>query len=327
MTVDWNAFRDFIEPSSNVALVSHVRPDCDALGSQLGMAHVLRELNKKVRIVNGQETPAHLKFMDPQGEISTINVDVTPDDLSDVDLWIVLDTSAWIQLGPMADVLRNSNARKAIVDHHVSEDDLGAELFKDTTSEATGRLVAEAAEALGVTLDQAAATALFAALATDTGWFRFPIVSSETFHWAAKLVELGATPCELYAKLYERSTAGRLRLRGVALQRLQTELQGRLVHTYVKYEDFDQLGAVPTDTEDLINTTLEIAGTEGAVIFIEPAPQTIKVSFRSHCAMDSSKIASQFGGGGHKAAAGASINGPLPDIQKRVLEAVRKAME
>ncbi|MFP6676274.1 MAG: DHH family phosphoesterase [Pirellulaceae bacterium] len=327
MTVDWNAFRRFIEPCSNVALVSHVRPDCDALGSELGMAYVLRTLGKKVRIVNGQKTPTHLEFIDPRGDISAIDVDVTPDQLSDVDLWIVLDTSAWIQLGPMAEVLRNSTAKKAIVDHHVSEDDLGAELFKDTAAEATGRLVAEAAEALDITLDKDAATALFAALATDTGWFRFPIVNAETYRWAARLIELGATPCQLYGQLHERSTAGRMRLRGVALHRLQTELDGRFVHTYVKHEDFGQLGALPTDTEDLINTTLEIEGTEAAVIFIEPTPQAIKVSFRSRCQLDSSEVASQFGGGGHKAAAGASIDGPLDEVRERVLEAVRKAME
>jgi phosphoesterase RecJ-like protein len=113
----------------------------------------------------------------------------------------------------------------------------------------------------------------------------------------------------------------------VALHRLQTELDGRFVHTYVKHEDFGQLGALPTDTEDLINTTLEIEGTEAAVIFIEPTPQAIKVSFRSRCQLDSSEVASQFGGGGHKAAAGASFEGPLDEVRERVLEAVRKAME
>lgn len=326
MTIDWQAFGEFIKPCSNVGLISHVRPDCDALGSELGMARVLRQLGKRVRIVNGQSTPEHLRFIDPENEILCIHEDVQVDELSDIDMWIVLDTSAWIQLGPMADVLRQSTARKVVVDHHVSEDDLGAELFKDTVSEATGTLVAEAAEALSVSLDTVAANAVFAAIATDTGWFRFPAVNSATYQWAGKLVDMGANPSQIYASLYERQTAARVRFHGAALERLTTELDGCLVYTHVELGDFERFGAVPNDTEDLINKTLEIHGTQVALIFIEQTPGSFKVSFRSRCQLDCSQVAANFGGGGHKAAAGASMTGSLDDVKTRVLDAVRSAM-
>lgn len=326
MTVDWQAFGEFIKPCQTVGLISHVRPDCDALGSELGMACLLRQLGKHVKIVNGQATPAHLRFIDPKNEILTIYEDIQPAELADIDLWIVLDTSAWVQLGPMADVLRESTALKAVVDHHVSEDDLGAELFKDTVAEATGRLVTEAAEALSVSLDDVAATALFAAIATDTGWFRFPVVDSATYQWVGKLVDMGAKPSQIYASLYEQQTAPRVRLHGAALERLTMDLDGRLVYTHVELIDFERYSAVANDTEDLINKTLEIMGTEVALIFIEQPSGGFKVSFRSRCHLDCSQVAANFGGGGHKAAAGASMDGTLQDVQARVLDAVRRSM-
>ena len=146
MTVDWPAFVVFVNSHQSFILTSHIRPDCDALGSELGMANILRALGKKVRIVNGQATPPNLAFIDPEEEILVIGEDVTADDLADADALLVLDTSAWAQLGPMGDIVRTTNADKGVLDHHVGEDDLGAQLFKNTTAEAAGRLVVEAAE-------------------------------------------------------------------------------------------------------------------------------------------------------------------------------------
>ena len=160
MSVDWDGFVKVINDHENILLTSHIRPDCDALGSELGMAGVLEKLGKKVRIVNGQETPENLAFIDPTNRLRTICVDIQLDDLADVDLLMVLDTSAWAQLGPMGDVVKATSAKKIIFDHHVGEDDLGAELFKDRTSPATGCMVVTAAEKLGVELTPEISTCL-----------------------------------------------------------------------------------------------------------------------------------------------------------------------
>jgi phosphoesterase RecJ-like protein len=239
---------------------------------------------------------------------------------------MVLDTSAWAQLGPMGDVIRTTPARKLVLDHHQSEDDLGAELFKNVSAEATGRLVVEAAEQLGVQLTPRIARPLFAAVATDTGWFRFPSASVGTYRIGAKLIEAGASPSEIYRELYERDTLGRVRLRGVVLTRVEIELDGRLGHTYVAKDDFARLHALPSDTEDLVNLVLGVEGTEVAVIFVELLSGGLKVSFRSRGTLDCSRLSQQFGGGGHKAAAGASLDGTLDDVRPRVLDAVRAAM-
>jgi len=226
----------------------------------------------------------------------------------------------------MSDVIRNTRAKKIVLDHHVSADDLDAEPFKDTQAEATGRLVQQAARHLNVPLTAEIATALFAAIATDTGWFRFSSTASGTYLAAAELMDAGARPDRIYAQLYEQDTMGRVRLRGMILSRVQSELDGRLVYTYVLRGDFEKTGALPSDTEDVINMTLAIAGTDVAVIFVEQLSGGFKLSFRSRCAIDCSQIAEQFGGGGHKAAAGAFVPGAFDQVQPQVLDVVRAAM-
>ncbi|MCO6456015.1 MAG: bifunctional oligoribonuclease/PAP phosphatase NrnA [Pirellulaceae bacterium] len=326
MSADWPQLARIIEGSHHILLTSHIRPDCDALGSELGMAAVLEAVGKQVRIVNGQATPDNLAFIDPERRIQALGQDVQLADLSGCDLIMVLDTSAWAQLGPMADVLRQASCRKVVVDHHVSGDDLGAELFKDTSSEATGRLVVELADELGVALTPRIAVPLFAALATDTGWYHFSSTRGDTYRLAGRLTDAGANPPEIFGQLYERDTLGRVRLRGLVLQRIRTELDGRLAWTHIQHADFAQCGAETSDTEDMVNLALGIQGTEAAVILIQQAGGGYKVSFRSRCQMDCSRLAEQFGGGGHKAAAGAFVAGDWEEVAPRVLDAVRKAM-
>lgn len=326
MTINWPRLVEIIDSHQRFLLTSHIRPDCDALGSELGMAGVLEALGKSVVVINGQQNPRNLQFIDPQRRIKAIGVDVQASDLKDIEVLIVLDTSAWAQLGPMGDVLRSTTAKKIIIDHHVSGDDLGAEPFKDTTAEATGRLVVLLAEHLGVKLTPEMATPLFAAIATDTGWFRFASTKPETLRAAAQLMEAGAKPFELYNSLYEQDTLARINLIGRTLARAQAELNGRLVHTSIRQEDFRATGAVASDTEDIINMTLAVGGTQVAVILVELATGGVKVSFRSRGQLDCTRVAEKFGGGGHKAAAGATLNEPFDIAQQKVLDAVRAAM-
>jgi phosphoesterase RecJ-like protein len=307
-------------------LTSHVRPDCDALGSELGMAQVLEALGKEVRIVNAQATPANLAFIDPTNRIAVLGQDVTAADLASYDCLMVLDTSAWAQLGGMGDVIRGIQAKKIVLDHHVSSDELGAEVFRNVAAEATGRLVVEAAGALDVKLTPEMAMPLFAALATDTGWYRFASTTGETYRFGGQLVDAGARPAAIYNAIYEQDTLARVQLRGRILARTQTELDGRLVFTSVTREDFDATGAAAADTEDVVNMTLVISGTDVAVISVEQPDGNVKVSFRSRAGLDCSRLAESFGGGGHKAAAGATVPGPLAVAEPRVLDAVRAAM-
>lgn len=329
MSVNWKAFVNQIGHYESFVLVSHIRPDCDALGSELGMAEILRTLGKKVRIINAHRTPPSLQFLDPAGRIEVLGDHVEADDIS-ADCIMILDTSAWAQLGDMGDVIRSSRADKIVVDHHIGEDALGATMYKDYQAEAAGHLVVQAADACGVPLTRAMAMPLFAAIATDTGWFRFGSVTPETYRVIARLMDAGVVPSEVYSDLYERETLGRLRLRGLVLSRTQSELDGALMHTHVEKQDFESVGALPSDTEDAINQTLSVRGTKAAVIFVGQIRGGFKLSFRSRCEFDCNEIARQFGGGGHKAASGAFLEGTLDEVRGKVLpvviEAVKKAI-
>ena len=326
MPINWPAFVEIVNANQRFLLVSHIRPDCDALGSELAMAMILERLGKQVRIVNGMATPPTLAFIDPQRKIETLGEDVQANQLDDIDVLMVLDTSAWAQIGPMRVVVEATKAIKIILDHHVGEDDLGAELFKDPDADSTGSLVTEAAAHLGVELTPDIAMPLYAAIATDTGWYRFNSVDGDTYRRAGKLIDAGAVPSEIYKELYEQDTLARLQLRGRITGRTETELDGRLAHTTAMREDFEATGALPSDTEDVINLTLTVAGVEVAVIFVEQASGGFKLSFRSRGEVDCSALAQQFGGCGHKAAAGAFMEGRCDTVKSAVLDAVRAAM-
>ena len=141
MPLRWTELLEQLNRGTKFLITSHVRPDCDSLGSELGLAKVLEAMGKEVSIVNADATPDNIAFIDPSNKIQTLGVHVNADSIPEHDVFIVVDTSAWIQLGDMADVMRQSTATKLVIDHHMSSDDLDAIEFKDVECEATGRPV------------------------------------------------------------------------------------------------------------------------------------------------------------------------------------------
>jgi phosphoesterase RecJ-like protein len=324
--INWPSFVELVLRHQRFVLTTHIRPDCDALGSVMAMTYILESLGKDVITCNAFSVPRNLQFIDPKKKILQLGVDIQPEQLADREVLMVLDTSAWAQLGGMAEIIRAFPGVKMVLDHHVSGDDLGAVEFKDKHAEATGRLVIDAADQLEVVVTPEIARAAFAAVATDTGWFRFSSTTSETMRLIARLIDAGAKPDHLYNNLYENDSLGRLKLIGRTIARAETELGGRLIHTYIDLEDFRTTGAAPSDSEDIINMTLGVNGTQAAVIFVEQQSGGFKVSLRSRCEMDCAALAEKFGGGGHKKAAGLFIDEPLQTAQQKVLDVVRAAL-
>ncbi len=326
MSIDWQPLCDIIKANDSFLLTSHCRADCDAVGSELALAQILRALGKTVVISNGDPVPEHIRFIDPKNEVRVLGLSVEPKELWKIDVLIVVDTSAWVQLGPMAEVVKAFPGERVIVDHHVSQDDLGAVEFKEETAEATGRLILELGEALGVEITPEIAMPLFAAIATDTGWFRFSSVEEKTFLALARLVAAGANPPGIFSALYEQHSLARLYLRGRILDHVVSDAEGRLLSTHVTKKDFQETGAKTTDTEDGINKLHTVSGSEVAVLFVELEPELTKVSLRSRTDFNVQAIAAQFGGGGHKAASGVTFKGTLEEAQVAVLGAVQAAL-
>ncbi len=324
MSIDWTPLADLIALHDRFLVTAHVRPDGDALGSEVGMAGFLRQKGKDVRVVNASRTPPRYDYLDPGGTLfEHFGTDVHPADLADREVIVILDLSAWSQLGDMAGWVRDFDGPRVVIDHHVSQDDLGALFLKDTSAEATGTLVARAIHALGGTFTREVSTGLLTAIAMDTGWFRHPNTKAQTLRTAAELVDSGAEIDEVYRLLFERSTLSRLKLLGETLAGLQTDAAGRIAYASVTREDIERTGAIPQDTEDLVDYTVSIEGVEVGLLFIEQARGGVKLSVRSRNGLDCSRLAGAFGGGGHRAAAGASLPDPLSESVARVLDAVR----
>jgi phosphoesterase RecJ-like protein len=324
MPLDWSPFLDFIRVPQRFVLLTHIRPDGDALGSQLGMADLLEQLGKTVRVVIGSNLPDRYKFMDPTNRIERHLP--SSDCFRTAEAIIVLDTGTWNQLGDCGGPMRAATVPKLVIDHHRTQDDLGAIRLVDVAAEATGRLVYQAFQAAGKHPTPAAASAMFVALAMDTGWFHHTSTSAETFALAAYLTAHGANPCTLFEQLYECNTLGRLRLQGKLLDRLELTCNGRVAISEIHSVDYPATESRPQDTEDFVQILRTLNGVELGLLFIEQPDRKVKVSFRSRPSVDVSALAEKFGGGGHKQASGATVNGTMAEARQQVLAAVNAVL-
>lgn len=311
--LNWSSLKSIIEDNDKFLISSHVRPDGDALGSELGMAAILESFGKQVTIVNATAPPSNMQFLNTDGRILKLGENIKAADLPEVDVHVIVDTSAWQQLGAMADVIQKAGRKRVVIDHHVSSDNMGATEFKSTVAAATGELIFEAAEFLGVKFDAATASALYSAIATDTGWFRFPSTTSQTMSTAAELIKQGANPAELYRLIHEQRSVERVRLGGRILERVQMDCDGRLAWIAVDHPDFEATGAVQSDTEGLVNECLKIGGTEAAFIAVQLPTGHTKFSLRCREPHNVAALAESLSGGGHRLASGATVRKPLAE--------------
>jgi phosphoesterase RecJ-like protein len=325
MPLDWAPFVDIVNRNRRFLLTTHIRPDGDGLGSMLALADVLEQGGKQVRMVIASSMPPRYRFLDTEGRIEQF---VVPGERwRDAQVTMVLDTGTWNQLDTFGPFLRGLACTKVVIDHHQTQDDLGGLRLVDTSAEATGRLIFEAIVALGGPMTEKAANALFVAVAMDTGWFRHSNARAATFELASELVRAGAKPAPLYERLFEENSLGRFKLTGLVLERLQTAADGRIAYTELRRSDYAATGAVPQDSEDLVNYTRSLAGVEVGLFFMEQPRGGVKISFRSRERIDVARVAEQFGGGGHRLAAGATVNSSLEDARDRVLKAVMTALD
>jgi phosphoesterase RecJ-like protein len=325
MPLDWTPLIEMVRRRRRFLLTTHVRPDGDGLGSMLALADVLQAHGKDVRMTVASVLPPRYDFLDPGKRVRRF---APPgDSYHDVDAAIVLDTGTWNQLGDLGPLLRSLEVPKLVIDHHLTQDDLGAVRLVDVSAEATGRLVYDAVMALGGPLTPEAAHCLFVALSMDTGWFRHPNTTPATFALAGRLVEAGARPTAAYEELFERSSPARLHLTGLVLERLTLTHGGHTCWTEIQRGDYEATGATPQDSEDLVNYTRSVAGVEVGLFFMEQPRGGVKVSFRSRERIDVARLAERFGGGGHRLAAGAILQTSLDDARRQVLAAVAACLE
>lgn len=316
----WSEIVARIARSRSVLLVLHVHPDGDSVGCSVAMAHCLRALGKRAQVVAPDPLPANLRFLDPDG------LCVPPEGANGpFDLGLFLDCADMDRIGTAQALVPNLPAIINI-DHHSSNRAYGTMNFIDAAAGACGEVVVRLIDALGWQMDRPAATALFAALATDTGSFRYENTHPETLRTAARLVEAGADVPRVSSEIWDSRSLASLTLLSLVLPTLRVEGGGRVASLAVSQAMVHGAGAVAGDQEGLVDYPRTLRGVEVALLCAEDRPGVVRVSLRSNRWVDVSRLAARFGGGGHARAAGCTVAGALDEVRERVVAAALDAV-
>jgi phosphoesterase RecJ-like protein len=245
----------------------------------------------------------------------------------DSDLIIIVDTNSYNQLPGFEENLKKSDKAVLVIDHHATSDNLGDVELIDSSAAATGLIVLDLLKYAGFPVTKKMAEALFVAVSTDTGWFQFDNTDGKALQGCAELVDAGVKPSQVYRDLFQNFSPQRFKLMVAMLDTLELHLNGRFAMQHITQEDFKQTGAKFSDTENLIDECRRISSVEAAALLVEQADGQIKISLRSIGVIDVCEIASKFGGGGHKMAAGAHMPGPIEKAKELVYQQVKQKFD
>jgi bifunctional oligoribonuclease and PAP phosphatase NrnA len=300
-----------------IAVMSHVRPDGDALGSQLALGLSLRKLGKDVRIWNEEGMLEKYSFL-PSSNLVT----KPPSQAEDVDLAIALDTAIQSRLGTTFGAIKSAKTWINI-DHHPSNPRYGDLVYIDANAPATAQILYELIKDQDLPIDRDIAENLYVAISTDTGSFQYPNTTARTYEIAAELVHTGVDVGRINQLSYESYPRRRIELLRELLGTLRFERGDRVASFGLSLETAQKLGVLPEDNEGLIDHIRAIRGVVVAAFFEELSDGKVRVSMRSKDEKaDVCAVALKFGGGGHKLAAGARVRGSLAEVETKVLEEI-----
>jgi phosphoesterase RecJ-like protein len=313
-------FRRVVERGRRFVLTTHMNPDGDAIGSEVGLARYLRGIGRQLRLVNHDRTPENLRFLEGDGiAIEVYDPAVHDALLGEADTVVLLDNSAPDRLGTMEPAVRAVAGKTLCIDHHPTRGTPWAHNILDEEASATAVLVYELTRAQGFRLDRRAAEALYVGLATDTGFFRFNSTRAKAHDVAAELIRAGVDPARCFQEVYERNSVAYTRLLGRALVDLRLDAGGALASCRVTRRTIEQCDADGIDTSEMTTPLLAIGGVRIAMLFRELEGGRVKVSLRSKGELDVHGLAAKFGGGGHRNASGIVMSGPLDEVADTVV--------
>ena len=315
---------DALKGVTTVAVTTHINADGDAAGSVAAMARLLPQLGLKPIIVNPTPWPAVFAFLKKGLDDRTSG---GAEALRSAGALISLDVSDVKRLGSLSGAARALPGSRIVIDHHVpTEEPAGDIVLADTAACATGELLYDFAITLKLTIDQPVAEALYTAILTDTGGFRYSNTSPRAHAIAAQLIDRGVDPELTFRRIYASLSPGRLQLLRDALDTLGVDSKFGLAWVSVSNEAMDRYGVSSDDLDGIVEHPRSVAGTRVALFFRDLGYGKVKVSFRSTGDVDVNALARQFGGGGHEKASGALITGNLEDVRDRVVKAARDFM-
>ncbi|KPV40389.1 hypothetical protein AN478_06180 [Thiohalorhabdus denitrificans] len=310
-----------IAQADSVLLSTHVSPDGDGIGSGLGLARGLAGMGKQALLGMADPVPAYLSFL-PAGDF----VRTGPGDDSHWDVLLTLDCGDWERLG---DAPGNRGRFGTVInlDHHQSNERYGDLNVVVPQASATGLLAFQMLEEVGAPIGADAALCLYTAIATDTGFFRYSNTDVATFEVATELVRAGAVPYTVHHALHENNPASRLRMMGEALRLTEFHGDGRIGIIPLDPGAYERADASPDDAEGLVELPRSVAGVEVAVLLRPTLEEDgYKASLRSKKQVDVSRVAEQFGGGGHARAAGCRLDLPLEQARDRLVAAIQEEL-
>ncbi len=317
-----DALLDALRRGDRFVLTGHRRPDGDSLGSALGLARLLRSLGKGALVWNRDEAPTIYRVL-PGADRIHVGSTPPPAFPDAFNAAITLECPSLDRTG-----LGEELGRLPIlnVDHHLGNQHYGQINWVDTAAPALGTMIYRLGRALGARLDEDTATALYLTLVTDTGGFRFANATAEAFEAAAELVRQGAKPERVALWVYESHPLAAIRLLGEMLSSLELHDGGRIATVVLTDEMFARAGATAADAEDLVDTPRSIAGVETVALLRQLDGDRWKGSLRSRGPVDVERIARQFGGGGHKNAAGFEAPGERAPLLARLVDELQQAL-
>jgi len=307
-----------LQRCKTVLISVHISPDGDALGSQLALMMALEKMGKTVTVQNLDPVPEIYRYL-PQANRIKIG-HLVP---GSYDAAVVLDadptrTGLFDKPAP-ADVLIN-------IDHHVTNASLWPYTWLDPDASATGEMIYNLIQQLGVLFDREIALCLYTAIFTDTGSFRYSNTSPESMRISAALLEAGADPWLVTENVYESFAFRRIKLLGSVLSGMERSGDGRIAWVVVTDELYRQTGTTAEDTDNFVNFVRSVKGVEVAILFRQIGAMEYKISLRSKGRVDLSTLAQSLGGGGHKNAAGGKMQGSLREVTEKVVSAVEKTV-
>ena len=302
-------------------VVGHVRPDGDCIGSQVGIALALQALGKSVTVWNEDPVPQKLSFLDADKLVQKPKRNQT------FDCVIATDCASFERLGRVGEFIADRTLFINI-DHHESNTRYADINWVSAAEPSTGELIFKLLGAASWPVTPEIADCLFTAVSTDTGSFQYPSTRPETYQIGGELVRLGANLARICDEVYQSSSLPRVRLLRHVYNNFKLTHENQVAYLWLKKADFGRTGAEPADTEGIIDHIRSIEGVVIACVFEEIEPELTRISLRSkNPAVNVSEIAALFNGGGHSAAAGARIAGRPLSVQRRVIRAVKNALE
>ncbi len=315
-----------IKSNKSFVISSHINPDGDAIGSELGMYYALKKMGKDVRIINHSPVPRELKFLDSENVVEQYSPRKHNKVISDSDIFLFLDINQIERVASMEKVFRkNSDKLKIYIDHHQGPDNFADEMILKPDVGSVGEIVFDFLDKTKlVEIDKRMATALYTAIITDTGSFRYERTSPKTHMIAAKLLRLGVNPKITYELLYEQDKINRLKLLGKALISTRVDGNGKVCSMVIRNKDIEEVGGTESDIEGFVGYTLTLEGVRIGLFFLE-FENGFKVSYRSRGTIPMNKLAGEFGGGGHINAAGSRLDGK--NLDEYMPKVIAKAVE